>query len=207
MTEEFLKSIEHLKDDLAGTENVCFLLYAMIKMLKPKNVLEMGMGYTTPFILQAIRENITESVEIVDKMEHGIYDGHIRNANFKYTQKLSRYEYTGVDDMSHSLAGNTIEYIKKQNDISTILHLDNYNTLPRDKKYNFIWIDCGNFNDYVNILNNFTDIFEDNSYILIHNTAHTPLHNLSNMLEIVEPNKDNQNSVSILRYVKNKETA
>jgi len=206
MNTEFLTSIEHLKDELAGTENVCFLLYAMIKMLKPKNVLELGVGYTTPFILQAIRENTTESVDMADKLQHGIYDGHVRNANFLYLQTLPGYTYTGVDDMSHSEASNAIEYIKKQNDISTVLHLDNYNTLPEGKQYDFIWIDCGNFDDYVNILNNFTDMFEDNSYILIHNTAHTPLHNLSNMLEIVEPNKDNQNSVSILRYNKKKET-
>jgi predicted O-methyltransferase YrrM len=206
MTEEFLTSIEHLKDDLAGTENICFLLYAMIKMLKPKNVLELGVGYTTPFILQAIRENTEEFEKMSNKIQQGCYDGHVRNSNFLHYQTVPAYTYTGVDDMSQETVSNTIEYIKKQNDISTVLHLDNYNTLPEGKQYDFIWIDCGDFDDYVNILNNFTDMFEDNSYILIHNTAHTPLHRISNMLEIVEPNKDNQNSVSILRYNKNKET-
>jgi predicted O-methyltransferase YrrM len=206
MNTEFFTSIEYLKDELAGTENVCFLLYAMIKMLKPYNVLEMGVGYTTPFILQAIRENSKEYETMSHNIQQGCYNGRERNSNFLYYQTVPVYTYTGVDDMSHESASNAIEYIKRQSDISTVLHLDNYNTLPENKKYDFIWIDCGNFDDYVNILNNFTDIFEDNSYILIHNTAHTPLHALSNTLEIVEPNKDNQNSVSILRYRKKKET-
>jgi predicted O-methyltransferase YrrM len=205
MNDKFLESIEYLRDELAGTEHVCYLLYSIIKMSKPKNVIEFGVGYTTPFIIQAIRENMKNFNEITNKLKIGCYDGYMRNLNFSYYQSVPQYSYTGVDNMSHENSNDAIEYIKKQNDITVNLHLDNYNTLSKDRKYDFIWIDCGNFYDYVYILDNFTDIFEDQALILLHNTAHTPLHNLPNMLEIIEPNKDNQNSVTMLRYNRNKE--
>jgi hypothetical protein len=138
MTEEFLESIEHLRDELAGTEHVCYLLYSIIRMSKPKNVLEFGVGYTTPFILQAIRENMRNFNEITNKLKVGCYDGYMRNLNFSYYQSVPQYTYTGVDNMSHEDSNFAIEYIKKQNDITVDLHLDNYNTLSKDKKYDLV---------------------------------------------------------------------
>ena len=37
-----------------GTENVGGFLRAMAQMLRPKNILEIGAGYTTPFLLEAL---------------------------------------------------------------------------------------------------------------------------------------------------------
>lgn len=42
---------------LSGTEHVGPLLYSMIRMLRPENVVEFGTGFTTPFILQALKDN------------------------------------------------------------------------------------------------------------------------------------------------------
>ena len=40
-----------------GTENVGSFLRAMVQMLRPKTVLEIGAGYTTPFLLEGIVNN------------------------------------------------------------------------------------------------------------------------------------------------------
>jgi predicted O-methyltransferase YrrM len=203
MDKDFLESIAHLKDDTMGTENLCYVLYGMIKMLKPKNTLELGIGYSTPFILQAIRENTNEFNTIIDNINCGVFDyNSTKNLRFEYYQTPRSYSYTGVDNMSHKNSHSVVEYINKQIDIPYNLHLDDYNTMPRDIKYDFIWMDCGGYADYVNFLDNFTDIFADTTTILLHNTANTAFHNLPRIIEIIELNKTNQNSVGILKYVK-----
>ena len=40
-----------------GTENVGAFLRSMVMMLRPKRVLEIGAGYTTPFLLEALINN------------------------------------------------------------------------------------------------------------------------------------------------------
>ncbi|UAA37424.1 hypothetical protein KIH87_11940 [Paraneptunicella aestuarii] len=42
---------------LSGTEHVAPMLYSLIRMLKPQTVVEFGSGYTTPYILQALKDN------------------------------------------------------------------------------------------------------------------------------------------------------
>ncbi|MGA4607265.1 hypothetical protein [Pseudoalteromonas maricaloris] len=42
---------------LSGTEHVAPLLYSMIRMLRPETVVEFGTGYTTPYILLALKHN------------------------------------------------------------------------------------------------------------------------------------------------------
>ncbi len=45
---------------LSGTEHVGPLLYSLIRMLRPENVVEFGTGFTTPFILQALKDNAAD---------------------------------------------------------------------------------------------------------------------------------------------------
>jgi hypothetical protein len=203
MDDKFFKSIEHLKDDTMGTEHVAHLLYSLIRMCKPTNILEIGIGYTTPFILQAVRENYDDTIQIHNSIKSGLVDYNLmKNLRLAYYNSDYKCTYTGVDNMSHKNCELVVDYIKKQIDIEYILHLDDYNTLPRNTKYDFIWMDCGDYNDYSNLLKNFTTVFSDGALILLHNISNTPLHNSSNFLEIVEPNNINQNSIGIIKYVK-----
>lgn len=203
MDNKFFDSIEHLKDNTMGTKHVAYLLYSMIRMSKPTNILEIGIGYTTPFILQAMRENYNDIIQIKNSIKSGLIDYNImKNLKLAYYNSDYKCVYTGVDNMSHKNCEVVVDYIKKQTDIEHILHLDNYNTLPRDTLYDFIWMDCGDYNDYINLLENFTTVFSNGALILLHNTLNTPLHNLPKFLEIVEPDNINQNSISIIKYVK-----
>jgi predicted O-methyltransferase YrrM len=54
--ERFLAAVEALRVPAMGTEAMAPLLAAMIKFVRPQHVLEVGMGYTTPFLAAALNE-------------------------------------------------------------------------------------------------------------------------------------------------------
>jgi hypothetical protein len=56
-----LQTVSGLFEDKMGTENVAWLLYALTRMTRPRRALEVGLGYTTPFLLQALADNDRES--------------------------------------------------------------------------------------------------------------------------------------------------
>lgn len=47
----------------SGTEHVAFLLYSLVRMTRPRTVVEYGSGYTTLFLLAALAENATDFEE------------------------------------------------------------------------------------------------------------------------------------------------
>jgi predicted O-methyltransferase YrrM len=57
---KFLKAVGPLYMPGMGTESIAPLLYTLIRAVRPQRVLEIGLGYTTPFILQALSENIAD---------------------------------------------------------------------------------------------------------------------------------------------------
>lgn len=56
----FLNSIEPLYDLHMGAENMGPLLYTLARFAKPNNILEIGAGYTSIFLLQALEDNAEE---------------------------------------------------------------------------------------------------------------------------------------------------
>ena len=56
----FLRAVAPLYDLHMGAENLGPLLYSLVRFLKPARVLEVGAGYTSVFILQALRDNAAE---------------------------------------------------------------------------------------------------------------------------------------------------
>ena len=81
-----LEYAEHLRAGF-GTESAAPFLRALVQMVRPQRILEIGAGYTTPFLLEAIVNN-----------ERVFDDG---NLNHDY---LARYVYDPklvvIDDMS-----------------------------------------------------------------------------------------------------------
>lgn len=59
--ERFRAAVETLRVPVMGTEAVGPLLAALLKLTRPQRVLEVGMGYTTPFLAAALAE-IAEEV-------------------------------------------------------------------------------------------------------------------------------------------------
>jgi hypothetical protein len=56
----FLKLVEPLYDMHMGVENMGPLLYTLVRFIKPQRVLEIGAGYTTVFLLMALKDNAVE---------------------------------------------------------------------------------------------------------------------------------------------------
>ena len=56
----FYKAVEPLYFSGMGTENVAPLLYSLIRTTRPQRLLEVGLGYTTPFMAQGLKDNIAE---------------------------------------------------------------------------------------------------------------------------------------------------
>jgi hypothetical protein len=56
----FLEVTRGLYDMHMGVENMAPLLYTLLRFIKPKQVVEIGAGYTSVFILQALKDNADE---------------------------------------------------------------------------------------------------------------------------------------------------
>ena len=61
--EKFRAAVERLRVPEMGTEAVASLLAAVIKLVRPRRVLEVGMGYTTPFLAAGLAE-VEEQVRV-----------------------------------------------------------------------------------------------------------------------------------------------
>lgn len=55
--ETFRASVKTLFVPEMGTESTAELLYWLIRTVRPERVLEVGMGYTTPFLARAVKDN------------------------------------------------------------------------------------------------------------------------------------------------------
>ena len=64
-------AIAPLYDTSMGCEHMSRVLYALVRFMKPKKVLEVGAGYTSIYILQAMRDNIDEMVRYQQLNEAG----------------------------------------------------------------------------------------------------------------------------------------
>lgn len=52
----FLGTVETLRHAGMGTGNAAPLLYTLVRMLRPRVAMEIGLGYTTPFLLRALAD-------------------------------------------------------------------------------------------------------------------------------------------------------
>jgi len=55
---ELLQAAEELRVPVMGSETVAPLLYFLVRFTRPRKVLEVGTGYTTPFIARALADII-----------------------------------------------------------------------------------------------------------------------------------------------------
>jgi hypothetical protein len=56
----FLKAVHDIYAPVQGTERMAELLYFLIRFTRPRTVVEAGMGYTSPFIAKALRDNLND---------------------------------------------------------------------------------------------------------------------------------------------------
>lgn len=73
---EFMRIAEELRVPVMGSETVAPLLYFLVRFARPRRVLEVGTGYTTPFIARALMDNMADykrsSVQLVNKTQQAL---------------------------------------------------------------------------------------------------------------------------------------
>lgn len=60
MDAEFFQIVEELRMPIMGAEILAPLLYTLVRFTRPRRVLEVGAGYTTPFIARALADNAAD---------------------------------------------------------------------------------------------------------------------------------------------------
>jgi len=71
---ELLQAAEELRVPVMGSETLAPLLYFLVRFTRPRKVLEVGTGYTTPFIARALADNMADyqrsSIQLAAKSRH-----------------------------------------------------------------------------------------------------------------------------------------
>ncbi|NKB20848.1 MAG: hypothetical protein GKS01_10150 [Alphaproteobacteria bacterium] len=216
-TEEFLEKVAPLYNEQMGTENMAPLLHSLINFHRPQRLLEVGAGYTTPFIAQALRDVVdARAQEATDPdnpnhvAEHYAVpyapkllciDNHTLPSSTSAKVQALMGEM-GLDDLVDFVEADITEY-SEQIDQSF---------LPLD----FVWFDCGALKEYFLFFNNFWRFVNPKGGLLLMHSTLTNLEistfiksikllqatsdfNNIEILSLLEPHKKAQSSVTMFR--------
>lgn len=191
---------EHFRPGM-GTEATAPFLRSMVEMLRPERILEVGAGYTTPFLLEGLVNN-----------EQVYNDGNLSEdylKNYSYDPKL-----VVIDDMSLAdLAKRPgMEFILKSKYVDFVIgdfRGQAESLISKYGKFDFVWFDCGGPEEYQAFLEEYWKICS--SYVFFHftYTDGSPNSNLEIILsrisgdpfiiDIIEPHKRRQGSITIVK--------
>ncbi len=184
-----------------GTENVGSFLRSMVMMIRPKRVLEIGAGYTTPFLLEALVNN--ERVFDDGNLSESYFKNYIYDPKLIVIDNQSLGELTKIDGMKNIISSKYTEFIEgnfegKSNELF--------------KKYgyfDFVWFDCGGPHEYTNFIKEYWRYCSN--FIFFHFTYFNGIPNANHqiirnhiegnplMIDIVEPHKKRQGSITMLK--------
>ena len=184
-----------------GTENVGGFLRAMAQMVRPMKILEIGAGYTTPFLLEALVNN------------QRVYDdGNLQGSyfkNYKYEPKLvvidnmSLGELREKPGMRNILTSEISEFLEGEFEGKSLELQEKYGS------FDFVWFDCGGLEEYQKFFEEYWCLCSD--YVFFHftfsdgvpNDAHKLILNSvpenADIFDIVEPHKRRQGSITMVR--------
>ena len=193
---------EHYRKGM-GTENVGPLLRTLVQMIRPQRILEVGAGYTTPFLLDGLKAN----EELFD-------DGNL-DPSYKKWYDLNNDPSLVVIDTNPlpQLNSKYVEHIQGKFQGKSQELFEKYG------EFDMIWFDCGAPQEYHDFLTEYWDICSH--YMIFHYTffqgqpttaidiisgsidGWTRLTGCSNVqrIDILEPHKAEQGSITMLKKV------
>ena len=235
---KFLEECQRLFEPEMGTESAAFLLYGLVRMLRPRNVLEVGLGYSTPFLACALadaREEFEADRRLLDDPDQDEPRLEVLIPPF-YSQDY-RPRLNALDDFSlaNSSAPRVVEVLETL-ELTDVVQVREGNFRGYSKQLSagdlpldFVWFDCGGPKDYVDFIEEYWPLINDNHGLLVlHFTYWTvqmqrdgqPLPAIISspiideikrqqaaggvsarfeMLSLVEPHKSRQGSVTLVR--------
>ena len=184
-----------------GTESVAPLLRSLIRMVRPQRVLEIGAGYTTPFLLEGLEKN----EKLFDDYSGCINEEYAKDHKENYDPK-----FVIIDDISFgefkkdfNIDSKYVEFIEGKFQGKSQKLFDTYGP------FDFVWYDCGVPEDYRDFMFEYWDICSQ--YVIFHYTYSFQMPNTfleiimgsatgnPQRIDILEPHKDKQGSVTILK--------
>ena len=193
---------EHFRMGM-GTENVGPLLRTLVQMIRPQRILEVGAGYTTPFLLDGLKAN----EEIFD-------DGNLDPSYEKWHKSNNDPRLVVIDtDPLPQLDSKYVEHIHGEFQGRSQELFEKYG------EFDMIWFDCGAPQNYQDFLTEYWNICSH--YMLFHFTffqgqpttaidilsgsidGWARLYGVNNVqrIDILEPHKAEQGSVTMLKKV------
>ncbi|MGH6848542.1 MAG: class I SAM-dependent methyltransferase [Methylocella sp.] len=176
LSRAFMDAVEPLYNPGLGTEHVAGLLYSIVRMTRPRSLLEIGLGYTTPFLLQAMRDNIEEHAEDLRRLQRGEPDDpRLEVLRVEAYKRDYAPTVLAVDDLSDS--DTTATEVPR---VIAALGLDHLYTLhqgsfrrltptlvPPVVPFDFVWFDCGGPREYVDFLTEYWPHIQPHGGILL----------------------------------------
>ncbi len=189
-----------------GTEKVGPFLGSLVELARPQKILEIGFGYTTPFLLEGLKNCVNGLV----------WDG---NCDKDYLDKPYDPKFVVIDDQSLEEKSERKDFRRDSlvnDDLVDFIEGDFKSAAVKDRVksdypdgFDLVWFDCGGPNEYQWFIDNWWDNMV-NEYALFHftyfrgelNNNGKIIDNLSGQLsrmDIVEPHKFKQGSVTMLK--------
>lgn len=183
----FLKEVATIYHPRMGTEQMGPLLYSLLRFTRPKHVLEIGMGYTTCFILRALEDNARDVAAERDvlieyhqanRAEQQSHPDHPFALPDFYRQPYEPVLHA-IDDLSHPQSGaEKVVAAAKRLGLTDRLHFHDSDfrgfspSLPREHlPIDFVWLDAGGYVNYNAFASEYWDLINpDGGQWLIHST-------------------------------------
>ncbi len=183
-----------------GTENLGGFLRSMVMMLRPKRILEIGAGYTTPFLLEGLINN--ERVFDDGNLMESYFQDYSYEAKLVVIDNLSQGELTKIAGMENIISSPYTEFIEGDFQGKSKVLFKKYGN------FDFVWFDCGAADEYLSFFQEFWEYCSD--YIFFHNTYSegrpNNLHKIIQdkvkgnpaIFDIVEQHKKRQGSITMV---------
>lgn len=179
----FYQTVAPLHHAGMGTEHVAPLLYSLIRMTRPRNALEVGLGYTTPFIAQALKDNAEEFRQDRELLQRPGQDEERRllldAAHYErdYRPRLHAIDDFSDKDSSGAEALTAVRALGLEALVS--VHQGDFRGRSRELErtalpLDFVWFDCGGLPEYVDFIEEYWRLISlEHGLLLLHFTYWT----------------------------------
>jgi predicted O-methyltransferase YrrM len=197
LTPDFFEAVKVLDRNWSmGVELVSPLIYSLIRCTRPKSALEVGAGYSSLFMAQALAENLEEYRQnkellqgqlppdqwvgvkrVMKRLLHGRHP--LPLALPQYYESAYEPRLSIIDDKSHDASSaGLVEAVAHKLQLSHVLQFYDGDFRGMSGKFNsellpfdFVWFDCGGFQEYTDFLAEYWSIINpQGGLLLLHST-------------------------------------
>ena len=184
-----------------GTENVGGFLRAMTLMLRPSRILEIGAGYTTPFLLEALVNS--ERVYDDGNLQESYFENYTYDPKLVVIDDMSLGELSQKPGMKDIISSKYVEFIQGKFEEKADMLFEKYGN------FDFVWFDCGGAPEYETFIKKYWDIcsgyiffhytYRDGSPNILHDIILNNVTGNPFIFDIVEPHKKRQGSITMVK--------